>query len=194
MKFKDDKEREQIFHKLYHQFSSPIYRAISLMTNNANFVDDILQESFIIVYQKLHQLKDLEKAKSWISIIAYHVTDQYLKRFKNNRLVFCEDVLLLGLENNVSSFSDINMSIENEYVLHESFMNILQALHVLSPPDAQLVIMKYYFEMKYSEISDILNQNPLLLKWKMPQIKKKLAKEFRNIRGGDSDEKMGKRI
>lgn len=181
MRFKDQKYRTEFFEEIYNRYKNQIYRSIFNFTHHANFVEDIVQETFLIVANKLEQLNDINKCKSWIHIIAYNEAKRQLAKNNYYSLELKSEFDDNDYKNYYSSTPIL--SVEDEIVLIENAELTTKALEKLSYIERQLVIMKYQQELTYKEIGQILNEDHKILKWRMPAILKKLRKSIDELRG-----------
>lgn len=57
---------EEHFDQIYDKYSGLLYRTAFLMTGNRQDAEDLLQDTFIIVFEHLHQLRDPDKLGAWL--------------------------------------------------------------------------------------------------------------------------------
>jgi len=65
---------------LYQQFSKAMFSICIRMTGNRNDAEDILQESFITAFAKLHQLKEEQQFAGWLKKIVVNKCIRYSKK------------------------------------------------------------------------------------------------------------------
>lgn len=65
---------------LYRQYSKSMFNICTRMTGNRNDAEDILQDAFIIAFQKLKQLKDPMQFGGWLKRI---VVNECIRKTKN---------------------------------------------------------------------------------------------------------------
>lgn len=65
---------------LYQQYSRSMFNICTRMTGNRNDAEDILQDAFIIAFQKLGQLKDPMQFGGWLKRI---VVNECIRKTKN---------------------------------------------------------------------------------------------------------------
>ena len=66
--------------QLYYQFNKAMYNVCVRMTGNRADAEDILQESFMIAFNKLHQLKDATLFGGWLKRIVINECIRYSKK------------------------------------------------------------------------------------------------------------------
>jgi RNA polymerase sigma-70 factor (ECF subfamily) len=72
----------EAFHEVYQQFRSLLYVIILSIVKHEPTAEDLLQDTFLKIYQKVSTLKDPEKFQAWASMIAKHTALNELKRRK----------------------------------------------------------------------------------------------------------------
>lgn len=149
------KTQNQAFQKLLIQYQKPLYNHIRTIVISHDDTDDILQNTFIKVFQYLNKFKGESKLFSWMYRIATNEALTFLKQ--------------KAKKNGVSSEYIQNKAIENlksdVYFDGEEIQIKLQQAIVMLPEKQQLVFkMKYFQDLKYEEISEILGTSVGALK------------------------------
>lgn len=149
------KTQNKAFEKLLIQYQKPLYNHIRTIVISHDDTDDVLQNTFLKVYQYLKTFKGESKLFSWMYRIA-----------TNEALIFLKQK---ARKNGVSSETIQNKAIENlqseSYFDGNEIQIKLQKAIVILPEKQQLVFkMKYFDELKYEEISEILGTSVGALK------------------------------
>lgn len=149
------KTQNKAFERLLKDFQKPLYNHIRNIVLNHDDADDVLQNTFIKVFRYLDKFKGDSKLFSWIYRIA-----------TNEALTFLSQK---AKKNGISSEALQNKTIDNlkadEYFDGNDIQIKLQKAIVLLPEKQQLVFkMKYFEELKYEEISEILGTSVGALK------------------------------
>lgn len=134
------------FDDVLKDYERPIYHYIRRMVVDHDDAADIMQETFLKVYQGLGNLRDEKALKSWVYKIATNEALRFLSRRREELLsVIDENELLLG------------RLTEGEYVDYDDKMAVdfQKALLSLSEQQRLVFNMRYYDELSYDEISDI---------------------------------------
>jgi len=144
---KNPKTQDQAFRALMGLYKERLYwhiRKIVLLHDDA---DDVLQNTFIKVYRNIHNFKEESKLYSWMYRIATNESITFLNKKSNKKNVAIEDMQYKIAE---SLHSDI-------YFDGDEIQLKLQKAIKLLPQKQQLVFnMKYFDDLKYKEISEIL--------------------------------------
>lgn len=149
------KTQNAAFQKLLRDSQRPLYNHIRNIVLNHDDADDVLQNTFVKIFQNLKNFKGESKLFSWMYRIA-----------TNEALTFVNSRAKLG---RISSNEYEQKKIENlqadvYFDGNEIQLKLQKAVNLL-PKKQQLVFkMKYYEELKYENISEILNTSVGALK------------------------------
>jgi len=149
------KTQDTAFRQLVSQYSRPLYSHIRNIVIDHDDTDDVLQNTFIKVFQNLKSFKGESKLFSWVYRIATNeaITFVSSKAKKNN--ISNEDIQQKALQNLVA----------DDYFEGDAMEIKLQQAIAILPEKQQLVFkMKYYEDLKYEEISEILGTSVGALK------------------------------
>ena len=75
--------QDKQFESLVKSFYKPLYRYAYWLAKDPAIAEDILQETFARAWKNLHQLKDLNSAKSWLYTI---LSRENARRFERKQL------------------------------------------------------------------------------------------------------------
>ena len=149
------KTQNEAFKQLLLDYQRPLYNHIRNIVLNHDDADDVLQNTFVKVFQYLKNFKGESKLFSWMYRIA-----------TNEALTFLNQKSKI---NGISSEELQNKTIDNlqaDVFFDGNEIQIkLQKAVALLPEKQQLVFkMKYFEELKYEEISEILGTSVGALK------------------------------
>lgn len=149
------KTQNQAFQKLLKEYQKPLYNHIRNIVLNHDDTDDVLQNTFVKVFQNLNKFKGESKLFSWMYRIA-----------TNEALTFLSQK---ARKNGITSEELQNKTIDNlkadVYFDGNEIQLKLQKAIVQLPEKQQLVFkMKYFDDLKYEEISEILGTSVGALK------------------------------
>lgn len=162
----DEKTANKAFGIVVETFSQPIYWQVRKMIANHDDADDIVQNVFLKAWNSLHNFRGEAKLSTWLFKIAVNETINFINKEKQ-RLSLGDGVDDSFLFNNLEA---------DEYFdgdeLQAEFMKAIARL----PEKQRLVFnMKYFDEMKYEDISDILGTSVGALKASYHHAVKKLT-------------------
>ncbi|WP_396156122.1 RNA polymerase sigma factor [Flavobacterium macrobrachii] len=164
------KTQNEAFQKLLREYQKPLYNHIRNIVLNHDDADDVLQNTFIKVFQNLKNFKGESKLFSWMYRIATNEAISFLnqKAKKNNTT---SEELQSKIVDNLKADS---------YFDGDEIQFKLQKAITLLPEKQQLVFkMKYFEELKYEDMSEILGTSVGALKASYHHAVKKIE-EFMN--------------
>ncbi|MBS9463813.1 RNA polymerase sigma factor [Flagellimonas sp. 389] len=152
---KQKDSQAKAFEVLVNTYKERLYWHIRRIVLNHDDADDVLQNTFIKVYKNIDGFKGDSKLYSWIYRIATNEALTFLKR-KSKKLGVSDEGLKTALVENLQS----DVYFEGD----EIQLKLQKALATL--PDKQKLVftMKYFQEMKYEEISEVLETSVGALK------------------------------
>lgn len=141
------KTQNQAFQQLIVDYQRPLYNHIRNIVLNHDDTDDVLQNTFIKVFQNLKNFKGESKLFSWMYRIATNEALTFLKQKSKISGISSETLQNKTLDN-----------LEADVFFDGNDIQIkLQKAIALLPEKQQLIFkMKYFEELKYEEISEIL--------------------------------------
>ena len=138
---------------LYDRYSKGVYNFIFKYTNNKEISEDVLQETFTRVWFAAHTFNNQKgRFKAWLFTIGINITrnEMIKKRYHYQHLSLDE----FNLDNEAAGNPGIE-SVENLLEHMDLKDTIKRALEELNPDLREVVILKHYQKMKFSEISEI---------------------------------------
>ena len=155
------------FEKLVAEYSERLYWQIRKMVLSHDDANDILQDTFIKAWTNIDNFRAESKLSTWLYRIAINESITFLnkKRNQNNISMDEEDSFLLNTLESDSYFDG------------DEAQKLLQKA-ILTLPDKQRLVfqLKYFEEMKYDDMSDILGTSVGALKASYHHATKKIEK------------------
>ena len=152
----DPKTQNGAFQKLVSIYQRPLYNHIRNMVLNHDDTDDVLQNTFIKIFRHLNGFKGESKLFSWMYRIATNEAITFInQKAKRNGFSTSEAFQTKAVD---------NLKADPDFDGDEIQLKLQKAIATL-PPKQQLVFkMKYFDELKYEEISEILGTSTGALK------------------------------
>ena len=169
--FKENKNREQVFTVIVKRYQERIYWQIRRLVVSHADADDVMQNVFIKVWNALDQFREDAKLFTWIYRIATNESLTYLEQAKKRTSVSYEDVIE-SLENKVHSEKDFD----------EKKADWKTQLAIQQLPEKQRVVfnLRYFEDMPYEEMSEILETSVGALKASYHHAVKKIEEYILN--------------
>ena len=161
--------RREAFTDVVRQYSEPLYWKIRRMVLTHEDADDILQNTFIKAWNNISDFRQQSKRSTWLYRIAINESLDFIRKNKNTSLVNADEVT------SVSSALLADAYFDGDYT-----QALLQEA-IATLPDVQRMVfnLRYFDEMKYSEISKFLATSEGALKASYHLAVKKITDFFR---------------
>lgn len=166
----DPKTQNTAFQKLIREYQRPLYNHIRNIVLNHDDTDDVLQNTFIKVFQNLKNFKGESKLFSWIYRIATNEAITFINQKARKSGITSE-----ALQSKIVD----NLKADVYFDGNEIQIKLQKAISAL-PEKQQLVFkMRYFEEIKYEDLSEILGTSVGALKASYHHAVKKIE-EFMN--------------
>lgn len=152
---KSSASREKAFRELITLYKERLYWHIRKIVISHDDTDDVLQNTFIKVYKNIDNFKGDSKLYSWMYRIATNESITHINKNAKRMQITNEEVQMHAV-NNLQS--DVHFDGD------EIQLKLQQAIATL-PQKQQLVFnMKYFDDMKYKDMSEVLETSEGALK------------------------------
>ena len=150
----DIAEKRKLFEQIVPQYSEKLYWAIRRIVFCHDDANDVLQNVFIKVWKGIDDFQNRSKLSTWLYRIAVNEALDFLRRQRN--------VASLDTVDNMSVADQLE---SDQYFDGDRAQALLQEA-IASLPDVQRVVfnLRYYDELKYTEISQMLDTSEGALK------------------------------
>lgn len=139
---------EAAFDAIVSSYSERLYWHVRRFTCNHEDSDDLLQEIFIKVWKSLPGFREESSLYTWIYRIATNETLNFLRKNRLRAMLNAE-----SLESLLDKKAD-----EDRYFNGDALQREVQkAINTLPDKQKQVFVLRYFEEMPYEQISDILN-------------------------------------
>jgi len=145
--FRNSETRLPAFNTIVKQYQQKIYWHIRKMVIDHDDADDLTQEVFIKVWNKLESFRGDSQLYTWLYRVASNECLNFLSKKRKTYFTSIEDTVGLEMENKLISDSLVDGD-EIQIKLQKALLKL---------PDKQRLVfnMKYYEEMKYEEIAEV---------------------------------------
>lgn len=150
---------------LYDRYNKRLYNYFAKISLDREASDDMLQNTFYRMLKYRHTYKDGNPYQAWIFQIARNVFADYLRKEKM-KVSDYDDVENIGEE--LADQADRESQLEKESLLHQSMKK-------LPEESRQILVLSRYQNMKYEEISAIMDIS-------VPSVKVKVHRAIKKLR------------
>ena len=143
------------FESLVRRYQNQVANLIYVTMGNSDDVDDIAQEVFIRVYRSLPRFKFDASFFSWIYRITKNLCIDEIRKRKIRRVLSLDFLTEDALEKSRKNKEDITPS---DSILSDERRQIVQtALQRLKPEHRDILVLREYKDLGYSEIAETLD-------------------------------------
>jgi RNA polymerase sigma-70 factor (ECF subfamily) len=158
------------FGELVESYHQPVYNLCYRMLGDHYEAEDAAQEAFFRAYKSLGRYDSKRSFSTWLlSIAAHYCIDQLRKR--RMKLVPLDALPY-------SEISDPSPSPEGALSSGEDQQQVRALLEILSPTDRAAVVMRYWYDFSYDEISNALNISLSAVKSRLHRARRTLAQSW----------------
>lgn len=150
---KDPVNKTQGFNMLVRKYQQRIYMHIRRIVKDHDDTDDVMQNTFLKTWNNIEKFREESGLFTWIYRIATNEALSLIKKTGKAKTLF------------INSDKDVPGSVNGSHYSGDEIQKRLTKAVNRLPDKQQLVFnMKYYDEMKYEEISEILGTSVGALK------------------------------
>jgi RNA polymerase sigma-70 factor (ECF subfamily) len=166
---KEAGKRDLAFKVLVEKYKERLYWHIRKLVISHDDADDVLQNTYVKAWKGLLDFREDSRLYTWLYRIATNEALTFLKHRKSNRLVGWEDAR-----------HTISETIESDAYFNGSEIQkkLQQAIQTLPEKQRLVFNMKYFEELKYEEMADILETSVGALKASYHHAVKKIEAYF----------------
>ncbi len=169
---KNEKTRDLAFQTLVKKYKERMYWHIRKIVMDHDDADDILQNTFIKVWRSIDKFREESSLYTWLYRIATNESLTFINSNKRRSIVPMNDTSEF-LMNNLES---------DEYFDGDEIQLRLQEA-ILKLPEKQRIVfnLKYFEEMKYEDMAQVLDTSVGALKASFHHATKKVEEYLKNI-------------
>lgn len=168
---------ETAFSPLVETYQAAVYNLCYRMLGEPQEAEDAAQETFLRAYAQLRRYDPTRSFRTWLlSIASHHCIDRLRKR--RQTWVSIEDDELPSHPN----LREPNPGPEETTVRREQSAAIQKHLARLAPDDRQMIIMRYWYDLSYEEISQATGATVSAVKSRLHRARGHLAEMLETTR------------
>jgi RNA polymerase sigma-70 factor (ECF subfamily) len=159
------------FGRLVQAYQVPVYNLAYRMLGNPSEAEDAAQETFLRAYARLNTYQPEMKFSNWIlSIASHHCID----RLRRRRFTW------VSVEDNpaVERLTGDNHRPEDAALRSEQSREIQALLDHLEPDYRTPLVLRYWYDLSYKEIAEILEITESALKSRLHRARLQLAELY----------------
>lgn len=162
---------DDAFARLVEAYQSPVYNLCYRMLGDGPEAEDAAQESFLKAYQGLGSYDPNRSFTTWLlSIASHHCIDRLRKK----------RILALSLEDLLPSQEKPDSKPGPEAMIARSEIeeSVRNVLYQLADKDRAAIVLRYWYEMSYEEISQTLSLTVSAVKSRLHRARREVAQQW----------------
>lgn len=168
-KLTNPKTQRRAFEMLVNQYGEQLYWQIRRFVLSHDDANDVLQNAFIKAWQGIGSFHGDSKLLTWLSRIAINESLDFLRRQKNIVTMSTDDES--GIANTLMT--------DDYFDGDETEAQLQEAIATLPEVQRTVFLLRYYDDMKYSDISSMLGTSEGALKASYHIAVKKISEFFK---------------
>lgn len=170
-RFRHPDTKNYSFNLLIRKYQEKTYWHIRRIVINHDDADDVTQETFVKVWKNLDGFKEESQLFTWIYRIATNEALSHLRKKRSK--IF---IPLINIENKLAR------TLKDDTFFNGDEIQLKLQQAILKLPEKQRIVfnMRYYDELKYEEMSDILGTSVGALKASYHHAVKKIEDHIKN--------------
>ncbi len=142
---------------------------------NENDAEDITIQTFSRAFDKIETFNEKYTFKTWLINISKNIHIDLLRKEKNS-------ISQIISKNNEKVFEvlDESPSVEDKIITEQNLAKLLRDIKRLKPHYQKIIHLRYFQELSYKEISEVLDEPINNVKVKLLRAKKLLAEIIKN--------------
>ncbi len=156
--------------QVYEEHFNTVYKYLLCLTHNANFSEELTQETFLKALEHIDTFKGNCKISVWLCQIAKNLMINEQKK-KDNTLLQVDETI----EKIESTYNTENLAIKNEEKLR-----LYKKIQKLDKISKEVVYLRITGELSFKEIGNILNMTENYARVTFYRAKKKLEEVDEN--------------
>jgi RNA polymerase sigma-70 factor (ECF subfamily) len=169
--YKDEHARNMSIHYMIQKYQQKLYWHIRKIVLSHDDTDDVLQNTFIKAWKGMENFKEESKLYTWLYRIATNESITFLRQKQRKNTTSLDSI-----EHSLSN------SLESDSFFKADAIQMKLQKAILTLPEKQRIVfnMRYYDEMPYEQMSEILETSEGALKASYHHAAKKVEEYLTN--------------
>jgi len=152
---KEIKKDPELYSRIIERYQGKLFAYIYRLVGDKEEAEDLLQDVFIKSYRNLSSFDVERKFSSWIYRIAHNEAVNYIKRKSLKRFISWESITATKDKLEMSSVEE---GADKAWLRKETEKEVDDAIEQLPLKYRQVLLLRYFSDKSYEEISDILGK------------------------------------
>ena len=145
---------------------APIFRLLYQLCRDRHIAEDLTQETFAAAWANIGAYQGSSSIRTWLHRIAYRKYVDMYRRRTVKAGVTLNEITEPAVRNTPSPAEAAEVK--------EQACALRQAMDLLAAPEREILILRYFQELGFKEVSEVLDEPVGTLKWRASQALTKL--------------------
>lgn len=143
------------YDEIMDRYQGKLFAYLYRLVGSKEDAEDILQDVFLKAYENLNSYDSKRKFSSWIYRISHNEAVNYIRRKSLKKFISWESVVMSKDKLEISSREN---GVDKNLLKKEKKQELEKAIENLPFKYKQILILRYFSEKSYQEISEILGK------------------------------------
>lgn len=143
-------KEESALNEVMNFYGDYLLRTAYLLVKDDHLAEEVVQDTFITAYQKIHQLDEEDKLKSWLTSIAVNRCKMHMRKWSFKRILLNFEFAERVTEDEQTEGPEAQLLLD----FHNKSLS--KSIQKLDYKYREVIILYYFNEMKISEIAVLL--------------------------------------
>ncbi|MGB5418649.1 RNA polymerase sigma factor [Algibacter sp.] len=162
-----------LFGILYERFAHLVYNKCYGFTKTKVEAQDLAQDVFIKLYQKLSSFSGKSKFSTWLYAFTYNLCVDYVNKNVLQK-VHSDDL-------EPEDYDHINIEVEDYSLFQLKEDTLKKALEIIAPEDKMILLLKYQDDFPLKSIKEILNISESAVKMRLKRAKSRIIEVYNDL-------------
>ena len=167
--FSDSETKTEGFKLLVKKYKEKVYWHVRRIVVSHDDANDVVQNTFIKIWENLDSFHGDSKLYTWIYRIAINESINFINKKKS--------ALFISIDELNENFLD-NLKADTNFKGDEIERQLIKAINLLPPKQRLVFYLRYFSNMPYKDIVEVLHTSENTLRSSYHQAMKKIKKFF----------------
>jgi RNA polymerase sigma factor (sigma-70 family) len=169
----------QPFESVYRNLALPLTKfVIKRVGGDANAVDEVLSSTMVAAWRGWHTFRHKSSYFTWLCRIALNKISDYYRDQVNRRSRY-----VVPLIEAITQTDSKSLSPEEKMALTELRKSVNDCLDLLPPEKRKLLQFRYWYNLSYNEIANIMGLTTRAVEGKLYRAKHSFSEAWSNYKG-----------
>lgn len=168
-------DRNEVLQDLMLTFGEDVWNFAFFITRRADAADDVSQETFLAVYDKLYSFRGDCTIRSWLLTITRNKSYKYMNQAFIRKVTLIDQV---WRNESTSSAEDVMFDQMNTKYIWKCVMKLPLKFR-------EIIILNYHYELTAREIGELLQISEGTVKSRLHRARKKMTTLLESNNGGE---------